>query len=395
MATEKANPAPDDTGTPGRLSIMDVPDKEMEAAFPPEDAEPAPEAEPETGDAPEKEPDEKVEPETDTPPEPEPEPEPEAEPEAETGDAPETPAEEAFDPEAWAEAQNISPELVKACKTPLEAATAVARRLRHRERLDGRKDAEIAELRAKAQPVTPLEEPPPEASADTAPTVPAGPEKTEAEVKAEWTQEERDRFREWQEQAPEQAGRWMVQQQIAPLITALREENRRDMEAIRGEMKAVQQAPRNAELEQEYAAFAAAHPEDHDTFTAEEMPILAEALGLPPTAGDGRPTDVGRITGTKLEDLYALNQLRTKAPKMYGQIVRDMRQGLGFERARHIAEIELKPKPQDAAEREKERVRKARGASGASAGSGAAPMPETKVRNLGELPDEYFEQPPD
>ena len=378
MAKEKKESAPDDLGIPDKLgtSLMEVPDEVMAGAFPVGESEPAPEAEPK--------PEAAAEPKEETPPA---EPEPEVKPEAETVAASfaATPVEEGFDPAAWAEAQNIPVDLVKSCKSPLEAANAVARRLRHREALDGRKDIELAELRRLRAAEPRAAEP------ETAVVPPAGPARTEAQVKAEWTPEQRQQFREWQEEAPEQAAAYMFQQQIAPVIAALQAENRREIEAIRSEVKANQEAPREAELEKEYGDFVAAHPEDYDTFIHDEMPTLAKAFGLPENARDGLPTDVGRVMGTKLEDLYAITQLRDKSPKMYGQIVRDMRGGMKYERARRVAELELGVKPAEAGKRAEEQVRKAKGAAAASAGSGVG-APQLLVRDIRDLPIETFEE---
>lgn len=387
MAAKRgSSPAPDDLGIPEHpgTSLMDVPDEVMAGAFPVGESEPAPEAELESEAA--------ADPEKETPqaePEPEEKSETETVADSETKEAEAAPVEEDFDPAAWAEAQNIPADLVKSCKSPLEAASAVARRLRHREALDGRKDAEIAELRKRVAERA-AEKPPAENPSDTAEAPPVEAARTEAQVKAEWTPEQRQQFREWQEEAPEQAAAYLFQQQIAPVVTALREENRRETTAIRNEMKAAQEAPREAELEKEYGDFVAAHPEDYDTFIHDGMPILAAAFGLSQTGRDGLPTDVGRVMGTKLENLYAINKLRNTAPKMYGQIVRDMRGGMKYERARKVAELELGVKPADAGKRAEKQVRTARGAAAASAGAGVG-APQPVVRDLKDLPDEYFE----
>ena len=380
MAKQEKESAPDDLGIPDKVgtSLMDVPGEVFAEAFPEGEPEPAPEAEPK--------PEAAAEPKEETP---QAEPEPEVKPEAETVAEAAAPVEEGFDPAVWAEAQNIPVDLVKSCKSPLEAANAVARRLRHREALDGRKDIELAELRKRI--VEPKAAEPPAAEPETVTAPPAGPARTEAQVKAEWTPEQRQQFREWQEEAPEQAAAYMFQQQIAPVVAALQAENRREIEAIRSEVKANQEAPREAELEKEYGDFVAAHPEDYDAFIHDEMPILAKAFGLPENARDGLPTDVGRVTGTKLEELYALTKLRDTAPKMFGQVVRDMRGGMAYERARKVAELELGGKPAEAGKRAEEQVRKAKGAAAASAGSGVG-APQPLVRDIRDLPIQVFEE---
>ena len=398
MAEQETSKAAPDEGIPEKVgtSLMDVPDTVIQGAYPEEEAAPLAAAEPEPVEAAEAaavKPG--AEPEKETPPEgkkPE-EKEPEAEPQAETEPPVEgAPAEEGFDPAAWAEANNIPADLVKSCKTGLEVAGAVARRLRNREVLDGRKDAELAELRSRLGKETPGAAPAEKSPADTAAPASEPAPRTEQEVQAEWTAEQRERFREWQEESPELAGAWMVRQQMDPVIAAIREENRRSMAAIRNEMKTHQEAPREAELEKEYSDFMAAHPEDYDTFTAVEMPILAEALGLPATSDNGRPIDVGRVTGTKLEDLYAMAQMRKTSPRMFGQVVRDMRGGMEFERARRVAQLEQGEKGQaeQAGQRASAQVRTAKGAAAAPAGAGAGP-PRPVARTLRDLPLETFE----
>lgn len=346
------------TKIPPGTEIRDLPDEafgelEVPGAEPP--AEPTPSPEP------------KEEPKTEPEPAPEPEPKKPAE-------------EEPFDPAAWAEAQGIPGHLVASCKTPLEAAAAVVRRLKHRERLDGQKDREIAELRERAR-----QEPP------KTDTYSAGKPQSAVEVTAEWTPEQREQFREWFEREPEKAYAWMVQQQLFPVVATLREEHRAATEELRQSVEAAKNAPREQELENEYTEFIAAHPEDFEAFMQEDMPVLAEAFGMPAHGRDGKPTDVGERLGAKLEDLYQLNQLRKTSPRTYGAVVRDMRCGMEFQRARRVAELEkAESQTKGASDRAKEQVKMAKGAAAATAGAGPVSVPTEPIYDLKELTDDQI-----
>lgn len=256
----------------------------------------------------------------------------------------------AFDAERFATDNEVDPSLVKGAKTVAEAIGRIAKRLRERERLGGRHEGELGELRARLKALEgakPAAAKPPDQVDQFIAWMQADPAGAET-----WYQDQQDK-------TPMRAQMFLQEVQFRTKLKPLQEMQKATQEKVDQALSLAESGP----LNQEFDNFAAAHPEldlAEGTDDVEALRAVGADLGV----------DLNKSAKYALEDVQQLAGLRKTGEAEYDRIVGLMRRGVKFADAKKKADEEAAARAAVATDRQVGRAAQVAGAGGTA---GVAP----------------------